>query len=77
MKVACANGVALLMDYLEETLPVSDRTALEQHLAGCAKCVAFAKAYRETPRILREATAETIPATVRASLRLFLATHRE
>ncbi len=76
MNVACVGGVDRLMDYLEDVLPVSERTMLEDHLAGCAKCVAFVAAYRETPRILRDATAEAMPAAVRASLRRFLATRR-
>ncbi len=76
MTVACTSGVALLMEYLEDALAAEDRAALEAHLAGCAKCVAFVKAYRETPRILREATAETMPPALRSSLRRFLAAHR-
>ena len=74
--VACVSGVDLLMDYLEGVLPVAERAALDAHLAGCPKCVAFVKAYRETPRILREATAEAMPAALRASLRGFLAAQR-
>ncbi len=74
--VVCVSGVDLLMDYLEDVLPASERAALDAHLAACPKCVAFVKAYRETPRILREATAAAMPAALRASLRSFLAAHR-
>jgi len=76
MNVACVSGVDLLMDYLEDVLPASERAALDAHLAGCPKCVAFVKAYRETPRILREATAAAMPAALGASLRSFLAAQR-
>lgn len=74
--VACASGVDLLMDYLEDVLPASERVALDAHLADCPRCVAFVKAYRETPRILRGATAAAMPEAPRASLRSFLAAHR-
>jgi anti-sigma factor RsiW len=64
----CASGVELLMDYLEGELPATVRAAIDQHVAGCARCTAFVKAYLETPRILREATAATLPADLEASL---------
>ena len=64
----CASGVELLMDYLEGELPADVRAAVEQHVAGCPRCVAFVESYRATPRILREATAATLPADLEASL---------
>ena len=56
--------VRLLSDY-------SDRP-----LAVAIYAVAFIAAYRETPRILREATATTLPADLQASLRNFLRAQR-
>jgi anti-sigma factor RsiW len=60
------------MDYLEGVLPAEVRAALDEHVAGCPRCAAFVASYLETPRILREATAATLPADVEASLRAFL-----
>lgn len=76
MEIVCASGVERLMDYLEGAVPADVRTALEAHVAGCPKCVAFIASYREVPRILREATAATLPAHVEASLRTFLRARR-
>lgn len=70
--VTCLSGVELLMDYLEGVLPADVQAALEAHVAGCARCIAFVASYRETPRILREATAAALPADIEASLRAFL-----
>jgi anti-sigma factor RsiW len=70
--VVCASGVELLMDYLEGVLPPDVNAALEAHVAGCERCAAFVASYRETPRILREATAPPLPADVEASLKAFL-----
>jgi anti-sigma factor RsiW len=70
--VVCASGVELLMDYLEGVLPPDVNAALEQHVAGCERCAAFVASYRETPRILRDATAAPLPADVEASLQAFL-----
>ena len=66
--LACAPGVDLLMDYLEGELPADVRAAIEAHVSGCERCVAFIESYRATPRILREATAATLPADLQASL---------
>ena len=66
------SGVELLMEFLEGTLPVDLHTALEAHVAGCARCAAFVASYCETPRILREASGAALPPDVEASLKAFL-----
>jgi anti-sigma factor RsiW len=71
--IVCANGVDLLMDYLEGVLPAARRSALDEHVAGCPRCVAFVRSYRETPRIFRAATSAAMPSDVQRSLRRFLA----
>lgn len=70
--VTCRSGVELLMEYLEGVLPADVQAALEAHVAGCPRCAAFVASYRETPRILREATGAALPADIEASLRAFL-----
>jgi anti-sigma factor RsiW len=74
--LTCRDGAALLMDYLEGALPEDVRAAVDAHLAGCPRCVAFARAYRETPRIVRESTAFEIPDGLVESLQRFLAGRR-
>jgi anti-sigma factor RsiW len=74
--IVCADGVALLMDYLEGVLPEGERAALDSHVAGCPRCTAFVWSYRETPRILRAATAAAMPPEARASLGRFVASLR-
>jgi anti-sigma factor RsiW len=70
--IACESGVDLLMDFLEGVLPAHVNRALEEHVAGCARCAAFVASYQATPRILRDATAVALPADVEASLKAFL-----
>ena len=72
----CASGVDRLMDYMEGLLPMGVRAAIDTHVAQCARCAAFIDSYRETPRIMRDATALTLPVERQAALRLFLLTHR-
>lgn len=74
--VSCASGVDLLMDYLEGVLPTETAAALEAHVAGCPRCEAFVASYRETPRIVREATAAALPAELEQSLMTFLRARR-
>jgi anti-sigma factor RsiW len=73
---SCRDGVERLMDYLEGALGLGEREAIDAHLAGCARCVAFVESYVHTPRILRAATTATLPADAAASLRRFLAARR-
>ena len=70
--ISCGSGVELLMDYLEGVLPPEMNAALDAHVAGCERCTGFVVSYRETPRILRTATAVELPADVQQSLRAFL-----
>ena len=74
--LTCRDGVEMLMDYLEGTLGLPEREAIDAHVAGCPRCVAFVESYMRTPRILRAATAEALPAELAISLRRFLAARR-
>lgn len=71
-QIVCAAGVNRLMEYLEGLLPPDLQAALEAHVAGCARCAAFVASYRETPRIVRDATAAALPADVEAALKSVL-----
>jgi anti-sigma factor RsiW len=71
-RITCAEGVDQLMDYLEGMVPPDLRAALELHVTGCPRCAAFITSYRETSRIVRDATAASLPADYRRTLREFL-----
>ena len=73
---ACVDGVAMLMDYLEGVILPADREVIDAHVSGCPRCVAFVESYRQTPRILRAATAAELPEELEQSLRRFLASRR-
>ena len=75
-EIVCVSGVDLLMDYLEGLLPAEVRVAVDAHVAGCPRCMAFIASYCETPRILRQATACALPAGVQQSLRAFMRAQR-
>ena len=75
--VTCASGVELLMEYLDGALPADVASSLETHVLGCERCQAFVASYRETPRILREATESALPEDLRTSLDGFLRALRD
>ena len=60
------------MEYLEGALPPETNAALEAHVAACERCTAFVASYRETPRIMRTATAVELPADIQDALQAFL-----
>ena len=74
--LVCASGVHLLMDYLEGELPANLKADIERHVASCERCTAFVASYRETPRIVRDATAFTLPKDLEDSLMTFLRERR-
>lgn len=44
----CKELVELVTEYLEGTLPSSDREAMDRHLAGCGGCHAYLEQMRKT-----------------------------
>ena len=74
--LTCRDGVQSLMDYAEGVLGETARRALDEHVAGCARCTAFVRSYLAVPAILRQATELTLPAPGQAALLRALATRR-
>lgn len=75
--VVCKSGVELLMEYLEGTLTLDVRAAIETHVAGCQRCEALVASYRAVPHIVREATRREMPADLQGSLRTALRAARD
>ena len=69
---SCSKVVGLLLDYLEGRLSTAEQSALEEHLARCANCVAYVKTYRSTVSLLRSIREEDLPPDLRTSLHAFL-----
>ena len=74
--MTCRETIDLLLDYLEGRLSADDRAALDAHFAACPPCLDFVASYRETPRIVRDATDVSVPAEVAERLRRFLESKR-
>ena len=71
--LTCRDGVRVLIDYTEGMLSAPRRRAVEAHVGGCVRCRGFVRSYRETPRILRQATVTRMPARLQGRLRRIVA----
>jgi hypothetical protein len=60
-KMACRELVRLVTEYFEGTLPIDDRTRLEQHLVFCDWCVDYLQQMRDTMRVAGKLTEEDVP----------------
>lgn len=73
--IACNELVELLTEYLEGTLPASERAAIDEHLRGCNGCQTYLDQLRATIDALGSAPVAALPdETVDALLAAF---HRQ
>ena len=49
--MTCREFVDFLMEYLEQSLPQTQREVFEGHLGECPGCVTYLETYRETLRL--------------------------
>ena len=71
-EMACQELVEVITDYLEGTLPKSDRARFDAHLATCPGCREYVEQMRVLIRLSGSLTAKSIePATRDSLLRAF------
>ena len=66
--MSCRELVALVTEYLEGTMPRSERIRFERHVAVCPPCRAHLEQMRETIRASGALTEESISPAARAAL---------
>jgi anti-sigma factor RsiW len=66
--ITCRELVELVTDYLENGLPVDDRTRFELHIAYCEGCKSYLQQMRAIIRTAGRLTEEAIPPRVRDEL---------
>ena len=71
-EMACQELVEVITEYLEGTLPESDRVRFEAHLATCAGCREYLEQMRVLIRLSGSLTGKSIePGTRESLLRAF------
>ena len=69
-EMACQELVEVITDYLEGTLPASDRERFDAHLLACGACREYVEQMRALIRLSGGLTVETIEPATRESLLL-------
>lgn len=59
--LTCQELVELITDYLEDTLPLTDRERFEMHLAECTGCQRYLDQMRWVQRLTGQLTEATAP----------------
>jgi len=59
--LSCKEFVELVTDYLDERLPLAERSRFEMHLCYCPPCVTYMSQIRETVRLAGRLTEEDLP----------------
>ena len=71
-ELTCHELAELVTEYLEESLPASERTRFEAHLADCPYCQTYLEQMRQTIALLGRITEATLDSKMEVKLlRLF------
>ena len=70
--LTCQQAVALLAEYVNNTLAPETWRAFQQHIHDCADCLAYLQTYRTTIRALGTLRYEDMPAVLQDRLLSFL-----
>lgn len=66
--LACNELVEIITEYLEGTLPPSERARFDAHVDACDGCRAYVDQMRQTIRTVGRLSAEAVPAEAMESL---------
>jgi anti-sigma factor RsiW len=71
-ELTCRDVIALLADYLEQSLSAEILAGFTRHLDTCPACVAYVNTYRKTRELTSVVTRVAMPEDMRVRLRQFL-----
>jgi anti-sigma factor RsiW len=67
-ELTCKELVELVTDYLEGTLPASERERFERHLADCDGCTNYLAQMHRTIRLVGKLSEDSLEETSKAKL---------
>jgi hypothetical protein len=70
--LTCREAIAILGDYLEQTLDTGSVSRLEGHLGECAECTAYLTTYMRTRDLVAVTGRTEMPRELKVRLRGFL-----
>jgi anti-sigma factor RsiW len=68
----CRRVAELLIEYVDGSMPVGDRSELERHLCGCVPCAIYLRTYHDTIQMTRALPDEPLPPEFAARLESML-----
>jgi anti-sigma factor RsiW len=68
MDLSCREFVELATDYVEDRLPLPERSRFEMHLCYCAPCKIYLRQIRETIETAGRLTEDDLPSGPREAL---------
>jgi len=68
----CREAIALIAEFLEQSLSVDTLAEFERHLADCAPCRAYLATYRKTVALTGRAERLEMPEEMKTRLRSLL-----
>ncbi len=71
MKITCGEVTKLLVDLVENSLPIDQRLQLEQHICGCLPCMIYLTSYRQTIQLTHQLPQEPMPCELIEKLKSF------
>ena len=73
MRFTCREVTELLIDYIENALPLEQKRVLAQHICGCPPCSAYLQTYQATIMMTHRLPEEPLPAEFEKRLLAVLA----
>jgi anti-sigma factor RsiW len=71
--MTCREAIALLADFLDQTLPADAGAELDAHLGGCEACLAYLNTSRRARGLAAQVARAEMPEEMKVRLRRFLA----
>jgi hypothetical protein len=73
MTPTCRDIAELLIDFVENALPIEERLSIQHHLCGCTPCMIYMTSYRQTIMMTHRLPEEPLPPEFEARLQEVLA----
>ena len=68
----CEDLVAVIIEYVEDTMDPVLREEFKRHMGDCDSCLSFFKNYQKTRELTKETACDDIPEEVQLRIKDFL-----
>jgi hypothetical protein len=61
MNLTCRSVTEVLIDFVENTLSIEERTVIQHHICGCVPCMIYVSTYKHTVMMTHRLPEEPLP----------------